>query len=683
MPLSGSADTLSLADLTQISATSRRTCRVRVQSGDLAGEIYVETGSVVHARFGDLVGDDALYALLAAQNVAFEVDDDVRTLDRSIFTDWQQLILEGARLQDEGRVPQPRYRSAASSRSSSFESLVPMPMPASPSNELPPLVPAAPRSPVWRWAAVVAGAAVLLGVMALIVRGRTDGHPAQPTAAATPSPAAAVEASQLVAPGDAAPKLLEGRSPRSPNPALALTPTVVCRLLVDAQGHVAQARIYRSRLELAAFEDAALAAVQGWRFQPARHDGAVTSAWINWPVSFAAAGAAEEVIRVKGSDTIGGALGPDLGRAYSATHPGVRIAIESLGSATAFVGLFDGSAELGASSRPVNAAELAEAQRLGVTLKETVIGYDGIAVIVHPSNPLRSLTMEQVGKLFTGELTRWSQVGGPDRAVRLFGRPSYSGTHAFFREKVLRRGNAKGPEDFAAVVEPVEKTQDLVHKVSEDPGAVAYVGLGYVTAEVRALALSPGGTQPPILPERPTILDGTYPIYRPLNFYTRGTPDGELASFLRFVTSPAGQALVAQHGFAPGESPPDDPAAMADAPTGDSKKAPQVARVFFGRGSSTLDHEAIRLLSSLADTLKTTDRRVLLIGNADADGDSGANRHAARIRADRVAQFLTHAGIAESRLQVDEASADTPLASNHSDAGRSQNRRVDIFVLQK
>src|SRR4051794_29915400 len=110
MALSGNVETLSLADLTQVSALSRRTCRVRVADGDLTGEIYLESGALVHARFGDLVGDHALYAMLAARRVAFHVDDGQRTDVRSIFTDWQQMLLEAARLQDEGLVPEVRSR---------------------------------------------------------------------------------------------------------------------------------------------------------------------------------------------------------------------------------------------------------------------------------------------------------------------------------------------------------------------------------------------------------------------------------------------------------------------------------------------------------------------------------------------------------------------------------------------
>jgi phosphate transport system substrate-binding protein len=128
----------------------------------------------------------------------------------------------------------------------------------------------------------------------------------------------------------------------------------------------------------------------------------------------AVAGARNAVsVQVKGSDTIGGKLGQDLARAYMARHPEVEVRWEALGSATAFVGLLDGSAQLGASSRTVKESELADARKMGVELREYVIGYDGIAVIVHPDNPVSALTVAQLSDVFTGKVRNWSEVGGP------------------------------------------------------------------------------------------------------------------------------------------------------------------------------------------------------------------------------------------------------------------------------
>src|SRR5262249_50709883 len=159
---------------------------------------------------------------------------------------------------------------------------------------------------------------------------------------------------------------------------------------------------------------------------------------------------------------------------------------EALGSGTAFVGLLDGSAAIGAASRSVKADELAAAKRLGIELREYVLGYDGIAVVVHPGNPIAELTVGQLSDLFTGKGANWRELGGPDLPVHRISRPSYSGTHAFFRDKVLRRGNDKGPEDFTPGTEIVEENGAILKKVAADPAAVSYLGLGWLSPEVKA-----------------------------------------------------------------------------------------------------------------------------------------------------------------------------------------------------
>ena len=123
----------------------------------------------------------------------------------------------------------------------------------------------------------------------------------------------------------------------------------------------------------------------------------------------ALAAASDARVRVEGSDTIGGALGIAIAEAFHAQYPEARVEWEGLGSSTAFVGLFDGSADLGASSRAINEAEAAEAKRQGVRLREYVIGYDGIAVIVHPDNPIASLTVQQLSEIFQGRISDWRQ----------------------------------------------------------------------------------------------------------------------------------------------------------------------------------------------------------------------------------------------------------------------------------
>jgi phosphate binding protein len=631
---SAGTDTLLLADLLQISALGRRTCHLRVSDGRTSGDVYLEEGRVVHATFGKLEGEAAVLALLVSGNVYVRVDAAAAPRRRVLNRDVQQLMLEAARREDEAGRNRP-----------------PMPSPA--------------RS-IRRPLAIVAFAALGLAAVAALIAWR---YQIGATPALASAPVLAHEATELTGPDDAAPRLLQAARPVRPSVEVALTPTIVCRLLVDRDGHVAERRIWRSRLDLAAFEDAALDAASHFRFAPARKAGAPVAAWVNVPISFAAADARAETIHIKGSDTIGGALGPELGRAWESQRPSVRVQVEALGSATAFQGLLDGSADLGASSRPANAVEIAEARSLGVTLEEHLLGYDGVAVIVNPKNPIDALTVGQIAHLFGDPKALWS-TGRPVHAI---GRPSYSGTHAFFKERVLGR-------DFAPSVRTLEKNEDIVAAVAGDPDAVAYVGLGWVQNGVRALAIAPADDKPSVQPSQQAVRDGSYALYRPLLLYTRGAPRGELARFVRFALSAEGQAIVARHGFVPTDVPAEQPAEIDGEP---AAAAAAPIRVLFGSAQSSLDAEARRELRGIAGELARGETRAVVIGHADAEGDAERNRRLALARAEHVASYLRVMGAPEAAVTIDAASAEHPVASNTTAEGRRKNRRADVFLLSR
>jgi outer membrane protein OmpA-like peptidoglycan-associated protein len=182
------------------------------------------------------------------------------------------------------------------------------------------------------------------------------------------------------------------------------------------------------------------------------------------------------------------------------------------------------------------------------------------------------------------------------------------------------------------------------------------------------------------------VRNGTYPIYRPLLFYTRGTPRGEVASFVRFALSRAGQERVMAHGFVAGDTPDTLPAAAGKraGDPGASSSAPEVVRVFFEHGDSVLGHDARRAVADLAAKLTAApSAHALIVGHADAEGDAEGNRRISLARAERVASLLEHAGVPAARLEVQSASADLPLATNNSDEGRRHNRRADVFVLER
>jgi phosphate transport system substrate-binding protein len=413
-------------------------------------------------------------------------------------------------------------------------------------------------------------------------------------------------------------------------------------------------------------------------------------------VASPAAAAAASVLQVKGSDTIGGKLGQDFAHAYMARHPEVEVKWEALGSGTAFVGLLDGSAQLGAASRAVKQGELADAGKLGIELREFVIGYDGIAVVVNPANPVTELTVAQLSDIFTGKLRDWSAVGGPSLPIHLISRPSYSGTFSFFRDKVLRRGNDKGPEDYATTAEMVEENGAILQKVAQDRGAISYVGIGWVTPAVKTIGVAAKAGQPPVRASVATVRTGAYPIYRPLLMYSRGEPHGPAREMLAFILSAEGQAVVAKNDFVPTDAPATlsaEAPATATAGTITAARAagtrtrslrsdawPEVVRIQFPRGA-TLTDGARATLASLADSVKTSGRRLLVVGHADARGSKAINARLSLARANAVAEHLAELGVPRSAIAVEAHGADDPVASNQQAAGRGSNRRVDVTIL--
>jgi phosphate binding protein len=397
-----------------------------------------------------------------------------------------------------------------------------------------------------------------------------------------------------------------------------------------------------------------------------------------------AAGAfANETVRIKGSDTIGGRLSPELAEAYRASHPGVSIPIEALGSSTAFVGLFDGTAEIGQSSRPISDKELSRAKDLGLELHETVIGYDGVAVVVNPTNPIASLSIAQLADLFTGKVANWRELGGADLAVRLISRPSYSGTHAFFKERVVRRGNAKGPEEFAPTTEFIEENGAIVAAVAGDPRAVSYIGLGWLEGQVKALAVTAQTGESPVEPAIENVRSGRYPLYRPLLMYVRADAPQSAREFLAFVLSESGAMIVRRNGFVP----PDRTGAMPAFLSG-TAAAPRLAagrgsmtRVTFAFNAFTPSAASLDGLTAVAAKLKTGGYRAVVVGHADGRGPAEVNRRIALLRAQSVANELVRLGANRALMRVESSGAEAPVASNESAAGRAENRRVDIEVI--
>jgi len=401
-----------------------------------------------------------------------------------------------------------------------------------------------------------------------------------------------------------------------------------------------------------------------------------------WLAGSARLASAQSELVIKGSDTIGEHLGQALAQLYMERRPDTSVRWESIGSSSAFVGILDGSAALGASSRAIRAQEVARAEELGLRLREYVIGYDGIAVIVHPSNPVDELSIGQLAELFVGAAPSWSRYGGGPGPVRRVSRPSYSGTHAFFKDTVL------GPDrEFSDATDFIEETDEITRSVAADPSALSYVGLGFVEQDdVKVLRVRKDASSPGVLPTERSIRDGSYPIFRPLFLYAReGAPEAA-SQMIALALSDAGRALVEQNDFiAPDRtSAAIDaallPAVAAASPSVRQERARQ-ERILFEFGSTGLTPEATQALTRLVSPLLTGRYRATLVGHCDSTGPAWANRIVARERVARVAAFLRSSGVPEERIDRSARSSDEPVATNRTAEGRSLNRRVDVILI--
>jgi phosphate transport system substrate-binding protein len=249
---------------------------------------------------------------------------------------------------------------------------------------------------------------------------------------------------------------------------------------------------------------------------------------------------ADNKLVIKGSDTLGAKLVPQLAEAYKAAHPGITFDIAAEGSTTGIAAIIDGTADIGMASRRAFPTEVSAASANGRDLKPTVVAYDGIAIIVNSANPVSALTKAQIEKIFTGEITDWSAVGGAPGAISIYTRNTSSGTYSDFK------GMAMSKKDYAGNAQKMAGNEQIASEVGKNPAGIGYVGMAYLNAAgVKAVAVN--GVKPSIA----TVRGKTYPISRSTFYYTNGVPTGEAKAFLDFTLSPAGQKIVQEVGFAP------------------------------------------------------------------------------------------------------------------------------------
>lgn len=251
-----------------------------------------------------------------------------------------------------------------------------------------------------------------------------------------------------------------------------------------------------------------------------------------------------------GSDTIVN-LALAWAERYQQENPSIQISVTGGGSGTGIAALINGTIDIANASRAMKPEEIKKAQDNGFTPEQFVIAKDAIAVIVNPANPITQLTLDQLSQIFKGQLTNWNQLGGEDRPIVAVSRESNSGTHVYFLETVVRLGNSKDKSIFAPTVLLLPSSEGIISEVRDNPNAIGYDGLGYITKEVKTLAVAKDSQSGYIFPSADTVNNKTYPISRDLYMYTHGKPQGIILDYLNWCMSAEGQDIVKQLGFVP------------------------------------------------------------------------------------------------------------------------------------
>ncbi len=253
-------------------------------------------------------------------------------------------------------------------------------------------------------------------------------------------------------------------------------------------------------------------------------------------------------IQVKGSDTIVNAA-QMTAEEFMKDYPYVFVAITGGGSGVGVASLINKTCEVATMSREIKPKEIELAQKHGVFPKEYIVANDCIAVIVNKNNPLNTLTIENLHDIFTGKAVNWKEFGGKDMPIVTLSREVSSGTHAYFKEEVIHLGKKDSTEEFSSKTLLLSSSQTIVEEVATNEGAIGYLGMGYVSDRTKSLLLGRDGQVYP--PDIENVLKGTYPLSRPLYFYTNGEPQGVTKMFIDFTLSAKGQRQFEETGFVP------------------------------------------------------------------------------------------------------------------------------------
>jgi phosphate transport system substrate-binding protein len=277
---------------------------------------------------------------------------------------------------------------------------------------------------------------------------------------------------------------------------------------------------------------------------------AIVTAACRSPSQADAAPGAGTTIENKGSDTIVN-LALAWAEAYQKVDPQVRISVTGGGSGTGIAALINGTVDIANASRKIKSEEEAQAEANGILPVEFVIARDAIAVIINLENPVNDLTLQQISDIYSGKINNWQQVGGEDRPIVRLSRETNSGTHVYFLENVLRLGQKDSHTLFSTDTLLLPSSEGITAEIRQNPNAIGYDGLGYVTDEVKVVAVARDAGSGYIPPSAETVNSGQYPIARDLYMYTASEPQGEIKTYMEWIHSPEAQRIVKELGFVP------------------------------------------------------------------------------------------------------------------------------------
>ncbi len=256
-------------------------------------------------------------------------------------------------------------------------------------------------------------------------------------------------------------------------------------------------------------------------------------------------------IQIKGSDTEVN-LVQRLAENFMKKNPAYSLAVTGGGSGVGIAAIINKTTDLANASRPMKPNEIANAKANGVDPIGVVFAVDGLSVIINGKNTAKSLTVDQIGQIYRGDLTNWKQVGGPDLPITLYGRQPNSGTFVFFREAVVRG-------DYANKMNQMNGNAQILEAVKKDAGGIGYVGIGYATGGtgkvvpgIHVLEVAKDSRSKAFSPLKlENIIKGEYPISRPLYQYFDSHNRAKVEAFIKYELSPEGVAIIHKDGFYP------------------------------------------------------------------------------------------------------------------------------------